>query len=368
MLKNRAEAIINTENLAHNFKKIRAMAGGSRVISVVKADAYGHGAAECAHVIERCGGDMFAVASADEGAALRESGIAGDILVLGISTAEEQKRLHEFDLIQSVASREYADELGALGYPVRIHIKIDTGMSRLGFYCHGEEDTAAAYEAVRDALEKNKSLKCEGVFTHFACSDEPYDSMTRRQFGAFSAFCGLCEKGGLGLGMRHCCNSAAIVNFPEMHLDAVRAGILLYGLSPNPGVTDAAGLLPCMTLKANVVQLSHIRKGDTVSYGAAFVSDCDMTVATLSVGYADGLLRALSGKADVVIRGKKAKMVGKICMDMCMADVSGIDCEVGDEAVIFGDGQSADRLAELAGTINYEILCSVRNRVSRRYI
>ena len=153
-----------------------------------------------------------------------------------------------------------------------------------------------------------------------------------------------------------------------MHLDAVRAGILLYGLSPNPGVTDAAGLLPCMTLKANVVQLSHIRKGDTVSYGAAFVSDCDMTVATLSVGYADGLLRALSGKADVVIRGKKAKMVGKICMDMCMADVSDIDCEVGDEAVIFGDGQSADRLAELAGTINYEILCSVRNRVSRRYI
>ena len=251
---------------------------------------------------------------------------------------------------------------------MRIHIKIDTGMSRLGFYCHGEEDTAAAYEAVRDALEKNKSLKCEGVFTHFACSDEPYDSMTRRQFGAFSAFCGLCEKGGLGLGMRHCCNSAAIVNFPEMHLDAVRAGILLYGLSPNPGVTDAAGLLPCMTLKANVVQLSHIRKGDTVSYGAAFVSDCDMTVATLSVGYADGLLRALSGKADVVIRGKKAKMVGKICMDMCMADVSDIDCEVGDEAVIFGDGQSADRLAELAGTIKYEILCSVRNRVSRRYI
>lgn len=344
------------------------MAGGSRVISVVKADAYGHGAAECAHIIERCGGDMFAVASADEGAALRRSGIKSDILVLGISTAEEQKRLHEFDLIQSVASREYADELGGLGYPVRIHIKIDTGMSRLGFYCHAKEDAEAAYRAVRDALDNNKSLKCEGVFTHFACSDEPDSPMTRRQFSAFSAFCGMCENGGVRLGMRHCCNSAAIVNFPEMHLDAVRAGILLYGLSPCPGSTAASGLLPCMTLKTNVVQLSHIRRGDTVSYGATFVSDRDMTVATLSVGYADGLLRALSGKADVVIHGKKAKMVGRICMDMCMADVSGIDCEVGDEAVIFGDGQSADRLAELAGTINYEILCSVRNRVSRRYI
>lgn len=367
MLKNRVEAVINTANLKHNFNLIQSMANGSRVIAVVKADAYGHGAVECAHVIEECGGDMFAVASAEEGAALRRSGVRGDILVLGVSLPEEQKLLYEYDLIQTVPCIEYANTLASGGVPVRIHIKIDTGMSRLGFYCHGEKDVETAYESVMKALS-SPYLHCEGVFTHFACSDIPDNPMTAVQYGMFTKFCDYCASHGLNLGIRHCCNSAAIINHPEMHLDAVRAGIILYGLSPSPSDISVKNFLPCMSFVTNVVQLSHIKKGDTVSYGACFTADRDMTVATLSVGYADGLPRTLSGRCQVVINGKKAGLIGKICMDMCMADVTDIACAAGDEAVVFGDGQSVNVLAEIAGTINYELVCSVRNRVNRRYI
>lgn len=368
MLKHRVEAVINTENLKHNFKLIRLLAGESRVISVVKADAYGHGAVECARIIEGCGGDMFAVATAEEGMELREGGIRGEILVLGVSVPENIELLYKYNLIQAVDSEEYADVLAEYGKPIRIHIKIDTGMSRLGFYCHGEEDIPDAFCSVM-SVATHPSLMIEGIFTHFACSDMPESTMTRRQFGLFKGFCDYCEQNGLDVGIRHCCNSAALVNYPEMRLDAVRTGIILYGLEPDPKLTPCSGLLPCMSLVTRVAQVTKIKKGDTVSYGAAFMAERDMTLATVSIGYADGLLRRLSGRADVLIRGRRAPLVGRICMDMCIADVSNIECKPGDEVVIFGEGQSANELAALAGTINYEIICNAAGkRTVRRYI
>ena len=368
MLKNRVEAVINTANLKHNFALIRSLACDSRVISVVKADAYSHGAVECARIIEECGGDMFAVATAHEGAELRLGGIKGDILVLGISLGEDIALLNRYDLIQAVDSAEYADEIAKASVDIRIHIKLDTGMSRLGFYCHKCADIPQTFLLVKNAVS-HPSLRLEVIFTHFACSEEQDNPMTCRQFEVFRSFCDYCRQNGLDVGLRHCCNSAAIINFPEMRLDAVRAGIILYGLEPDPDLMEKSGFLPCMSLIAGIIQITKIKKGDTVSYGAAFTADRDMTIATLSIGYADGFSRSLSGIGDVLINGVRAPIIGKICMDMCMADVSNIDCAVGDEAIVFGDGKSVNELAELEGTINYEVICnSVRLRTVRRYI
>ncbi len=366
MLKNRAEVVVNTANLKHNFIKIKNLAGSARVISVVKANAYGHGAVCCARTIEECGGDMFAVATAAEAAILREGGIKSDIIVLGVTLGEDKKLLSEYNLIQAVPSEAYANELLELGKKLRIHIKIDTGMTRLGFYCHSENDIQSAYASISRVLS-NKNFVCEGVFTHFACADMFEVDMTEKQFERFVTLCDYCEANNLRLGMRHCCNSSAIVRYPKMHLDAVRAGILLYGLSPNPDTINADDFLPCMSLVTNIVHVSHIKKGDTVSYGASYVCKRDMDVAVLSVGYADGLHRVLSGKASVVINGKKAPLVGKICMDMCVADVTGIDCSVDDTAIIFGEEQRVDVLASLAETINYEIVSNINERVIRTY-
>lgn len=366
MLKKRVEAVIDTAKIRSNFARIKEIAGGSRVIAVVKADAYGHGASECAHIIEECGGDMFAVACVEEGVDLRESGVRGDILILGVTPAEQAPLLVKYDLIQAVGSAGYAGELAAWNMPLRIHIKIDTGMSRLGLYCHAERDITAARDNVA-AIISHSELRCEGIFTHFACSDDTSSKMTERQYGVFTALCSACADSGLEVGMRHCCNSAALINYPYMKLDAVRAGIIMYGLTPDPGM-KLSGFEPCMSLVARVAQINHISAGDTVSYGASFTAKRDMTTATVSIGYADGFSRLLSGRASTVINGKKAVTIGKICMDLCIVDVTDIDCRPGDEAIVIGDGQTADELAAMMGTINYELICSVRNRVPRRYI
>jgi len=368
MSEKRAEAVICTENLRKNYNLICRMASGAKVISVVKAEAYGHGAAETCRVLQSEGCRIFAVATADEGLALRQAGIESDILILGVTPVPQAGILAENGFIQTVNSRSYAQSLDSqrTSAPVRVHIKIDTGMSRLGIYCHSASqcDTAAEDVAFIHSLP---NLRAEGIYTHFACSDEPDDVMTPRQFESFRAVCAAAKERGVDVGMRHCCNSAAILKYPQMHLDAVRAGILLYGLEPDG--SDTHGLLPVMRVLARVAQITELRPGDTVSYGAAFTAEREMRIATVSIGYADGIPRGLSQKAEVVIRGRRAPLIGRICMDMCMADITGIkDCEPGDEVEIFGGEVSVNELARRMGTINYELLCSVKNRVPRRYI
>lgn len=368
MSEKRAEAVICTENLRKNYKFINGFVSPAKVISVVKAEAYGHGAVEVCRILQSEGCGIFAVATADEGLELRRAGIESDILILGVTPVTQAEILAENGFIQTVNTREYALSLDSAQkrVPIRVHIKTDTGMSRLGIYCHSVSDAERASDDVA-AIHALKGLKCEGIYTHFACSDEENDTMTEKQFACFSAVCAAAKARGIDVGMRHCCNSAAIMKYPQMHLDAVRAGILLYGLSPDG--KDEPRLMPVMRVIARVSQITHLKKGDTVSYGAAFTAKREMKIATVSIGYADGVPRLLSGKGDVVIRGRRAPIIGRICMDMCMADITDIeDCAPGDEAEIFGGAISVNEQAFRMGTINYELLCSVKNRVPRRYI
>ena len=362
----RVEALISLENIAHNYKYLRSLVGdGCRVAAVVKADAYGHGAPEVCRLLSSLGADFFAVACTEEAAALRKGGINGSILVLGITPEEQYADMALNDVIQTVASAGYARSLAAHG-KVRVHVKVDTGMSRLGIYCHSDGDICAAADEI-ERIYTTENVSLEGIFTHFAESDEPGSDFTRRQFEVFARLLGELERRRVDCGIRHCCNSAGILNFPEMHLDMVRAGIALYGYDPSPDTRDE-NLKPAMTLVSRVAFVSELRRGDTVSYGRTYTADRSCRAAVISIGYADGLMRALSGRWSLMINGKRAPLLGRICMDLCIADVTDIPCAPGDEAVVFGPANTVDDMAARLGTINYELLCSVKNRVPRRYI
>ena len=307
----------------------------------------------------------FAVACIEEALHLRENGIGGDILILGNTDPSYVKQLQEYDLIQTVDSEEYALQLSAKG-TVRVHVKVDTGMSRLGLYCHKETDIDATASTVA-AIATLPGIAVEGIFTHFADSDGETEDFTRKQFGLFSRLLKTLEEMGVDAGIRHCCNSAGILRFPEMHLDMVRAGLVLYGLMPSAYVKDEA-LQPAMTLIARVSAVNTLLPGDAVSYGGVYRAEKPMRVAVLSIGYADGLSRVLSGNLTVNIGGKEAKLIGRICMDLCMADLGDIPCKPGDEAVIFDSPEKIEEMATKMGTINYEVICSLKKRVAIEYV
>lgn len=361
----RVKAVINTGNIRHNYNYIKTLAGDAKIIGVVKADAYGHGAAKVAKVLESEGCGMLAVATAEEGEKLRKAGIKSDILIMGITPVGLVKTLSANNFIQTVNSVEYARQLSDTGFGIRVHIKVDTGMSRLGLYCHGEDNIEETALSVFH-IHSLKGIKCEGIFTHFACADDISSSKTSTQYNVFSALCKKCEAMGLNLGLRHCSNSGGIVNYPNLKLDAVRSGIILYGYMPDG--SENTSIRPAMKLVATVLQKGKLKRGDSVSYGASFKTDRDMDIAVISIGYADGFSRLLSDKAEVVINGKRAKIIGKICMDMCIADITGIECAPGDEVEIFGGEISAEENAKKMGTISYELLCEVTGRVPREYV
>ena len=362
MTTQRVRVQIDTRKIKENYHRLCSLVPREcKVLAVVKADGYGHGAVEVCRLLEGCGCTYFAVACIEEALHLRENGIKENILILGNTDPSYAKQLQEQELIQTVDTLEYAKALASCG-KVRVHIKVDTGMSRLGFYCHRDTDIAAAAEAIGNvaALE---NLQVEGIFTHFADSDGEGEAFTKKQFGLFTALLDRLEAKQVDVGIRHCCNSAGILRFPEMHLDMVRAGLVLYGLMPSP-YTKNEQLKPAMKLIARVSAVNNIRKGDTVSYGCAFTAETDMRVAVLSIGYADGL----SGNLTVEINGREAKLIGRICMDLCMADLGDIPCEAGDEAVIFDTPEKIDEIAEKLGTINYEVICSLKKRVAIEYV
>ncbi len=365
MIRHRVEAIIDLSKIRKNYEYIKELAGGSPVMAVVKADAYGHGAARVSSMLESMGCGYFAVACIDEAIQLRESGIKGEILILGISDAADAEQLKEHNIIQAVNSYEYALRLSEHG-GARVHLKIDTGMSRLGMYCHSPADIPNIAEEVK-RIQKLGNIRIEGIFTHFADSDNPSSGFTEKQYALFIELLASLKSEGIDVGIRHCSNSAAIVNYPYMKLDMVRAGIILYGLSPAPRCMKIPGLSPAMTLRSRIEAVNTLKEGDYVSYGCAYKAEKEMKTATISIGYADGFSRALSGKISVKINGKKVKIIGRICMDLCVADVSGVDCKPGDEAVIFDCEEDINNIAELLGTINYEVICMFKKRVKNIY-
>ena len=363
-------AEINLNALEHNLKTIRAFLPSScRVMAMVKADAYGHGAIEVAHCLEGAGVDYFGVASIFEAAGLREAGITTPILISGYTPPELTEKLIDYHITQCVpsleAAREYSAAAAALGEPLRVHIKLDTGMSRYGIVCQGR-----IQEAAREALEicSMEGLNVEGVFTHFACSDEDDDGPTMTQLSNFIAVLDEIEAKGVKNLLKHCANSAAVLKYGCTHFDMVRVGLALYGLEPVPG-SSGGELIPAMTMKAPITQVKTIPVGASVSYGMTFTATRETRVATVPVGYGDGYLRAYSG-AFMTVRGKPAPVIGRICMDICMLDVTDIpNVQEGDEAIVFGQSPytTPEDLAKIAGTIPYEVITGISKRVLRLY-
>ena len=372
----RTWAEIHLDRLQGNFQAIQAsLAPGSQAMAVVKADGYGHGAAAAAKALREAGAAWFGVSNLEEAVQLRRAGIDGDILILSFTPPEEAGRLAEFAVTQTVLSRPYAEERDAAaqaaGVRVRVHLKVDTGMSRVGFLYHREGD-----EAVLDDMAaacRLPHLTAEGIFTHFASADEEEDGgFTRRQFALFMDAVRRLEKRGVSFALRHCCNSAATLRYPEMHLDMVRPGIILYGLSPAPWMEGMLPLDPVMELKTTVSMIKDLPADTPVSYGRIYTTGEARRVATVPIGYADGYPRVLSNRADMLLAGRRVRVVGRVCMDQCMLDVTGLDVRESMVATVFGrDGEAflpVEELADHMGTINYEVVCQISKRVPRLFV
>ena len=365
----RTWATVDLTAAEENINKIRSIVGGDcAIMSVVKADGYGHGAVEISKTIDK-NTDYFAVSNIDEAIQIRVGGIEKPILILGYTPPRSMDLIAKYDVTQTVFSYDYGKMLAQaaedLGKKIKVHIKIDTGMNRLGFSVQNEEEKALSTEKIKE-LYKGKNLEFEGIFTHFAVADEPEKPFTKIQFERFTEFVSLLEKEGIKFRYRHAANSAAILNFPEMKLDMVRPGLILYGITTNR--PDTVGLKPVMELKTTVSFVHDFRKGDSVSYGQTYIAPKDMKIATLPIGYADGLFRSLSKSLKVLINGKEAPIIGRICMDQCMVDVSGLDVKTEDEVTVFGGGKSVYELSDAIDTIPYEIICDIGKRVPRVYL
>lgn len=366
----RTWAEIDLDALQNNLTTVKNSAESCKIMAVVKANAYGHSAQLVAPALEKAGVDFFAVSNISEALQLRAFGIEKPILILGYTPVLAVDILAENNISQCVYDLDYATALSneAIKHNIniKIHIKLDTGMSRLGFDCRS--DLLCGIEnAVTAAELPNFSL--EGIFTHFAESDrtpENDDGFTNRQFARFTAGVEYFKNRGFNPPIIHCCNSAAVFSDKEKQLNSVRAGIVIYGLSPNPKLKLKQKLSPVMTLKSVVSMVKTINAGDSVNYGRTFTAQKPTKIATVAAGYADGYPRALSNKSYVLINGKKAPVVGRICMDQLSVDVSEIeDVEIGDEVILFGKDLSVDLLAEICSTINYEIVCNISPRVPR---
>ncbi|MBR0208723.1 MAG: alanine racemase [Oscillospiraceae bacterium] len=371
-LRKRTWAEISLGALRHNYEAIRARLGeGCRFLGVVKADAYGHGAVPVSRMLQDAGADYLAVSCLDEAMELRQNGIYLPILILGHTPAEFTETLIRNDLTQAVTclakAEEYSHEASRLGLTLRVHIKLDTGMSRLGFLCAGSRFDEGVENVVHSCTLP--ALETEGVFTHFAVSDEPgedNEAYTRAQFALFLRVIATAEERGVHFAIRHCANSGAVVHYPEMQLDMVRPGLLLYGYGDDTGTL---GLQPGMRLVTRITTIKHYDALTDVSYGRRFTTEHTTRMAVLGIGYADGLPRLCSNKCSFAVAGGFAPQRGSICMDMCMADVSDIPgATVDGEVEIFGAQCSLETLSAAAQTIPYELLCAVSKRVPRVYL
>lgn len=369
----RTWAEINLDSLIYNYKTIREYIGGSvKFLGVVKADSYGHGAVEVSKALEGAGADYLAVSSIDEAMELRENGIKMPILILGHTPREQVGKLIDYDITQAVTCKakalEYSEEAVKHNGTLKVHIKVDTGMSRLGFLCDGDFfDTGV--DGICEAVKLPRLLP-EGIFTHFAVADEEgerEDSYTKHQFELFKKVCDAVEeKAGIKFEIRHCANTGATVRFKETHLEMVRPGLLLYGYGE---YAHRLKLKPVMTLKTCVSTVKVYPEDTYISYGGIFKTDKKTRVGVLPYGYADGFFRSLSNKCSLYTNAGKAGQLGKICMDMCMIDLTDKpNVDVGSEIEIFGENNPIEELSEIAGTIPYELTCAVSKRVPRVYI
>jgi alanine racemase len=378
-------AEIDLDAIANNVRELRRRTHSqAKVMAVVKANGYGHGAAEVARTALANGAEWLGVARLPEALALREAGCDAPILVFGYTPPADAGRLVDFDLRQSVysldAARAYSAVAEAHGRKLLVHVKVDTGMGRLGMVpaalCGQDSGHAVGEEFIREAtsIARLPGLETEGIFTHFAASDSADTSDAKRQLALFLEVIAALRAHGLEFAVRHAANSAAVIAIPASHLDLVRPGVALYGLKPSQEV-DLAGIFlkPAMALKARIIHLKRVPAGTGISYGTTYRTPQPTTIATIPAGYADGYRRQFSSQGRMLVHGRRVPVVGRVCMDLSMLDVGAVpEARVNDEVVIFGrqgsECLSADDLARELGTINYEIVCDVAARVPRVYL
>jgi alanine racemase len=377
-------AEIDLQAIAHNVRELRRVTRPeTRLMVAVKGNAYGHGTVKVAQTATAHGADAVGVARIEEGVELRQAGLDVPILVFGYTPPSLAPRLIEYGLTQTVGSLDTAQAHSAAlqgrGQTLKVHLKVDTGMGRLGLLPAGNQSSSPAMPILNRALEEvlqiNQlpGLKLVGIFTHFASADSADKTFTLKQLNRFNRFLAELEKAGINGLTRHAANSAAVIDLPESHLDMVRPGISLYGLYPSDEVDkDRIQLIPAMTLKARIIHLKKVTAGFKVSYGSTYTTPAPTTIATVPVGYADGYSRLLSNRGQMLVHGQRAPIAGRVCMDLTMLDVGHIaDVQLDDEVVIFGRQDntllSADEVAAHIDTINYEIVAALTARVPRIY-
>jgi len=374
-LKTRTWAEISTDRLSYNIQSLKScLRPHTKLLCAVKADGYGHGAAFVAQTFLKAGADYLAVATIDEGMELRENDIDAPILCLGYIEKTRIAEAVSHDITLTVFSYEYAEAVSAAAGSQRktakIHIKIDTGMGRIG-YVYTEKGNKAIISEIAKIIAL-PAIEVEGLFTHMSCSDEEQNPYNYLQINNFKKCIDDLEKEKLSIPIKHICNSSAILNFPQVHMDMVRAGIACYGLYPSPTLKKRIDLQQALTLKTRIVHVKTLEAGYGISYGKTYTIPSKQVIATVPIGYADGYTRLLSNKAQMLVNGQYVNVVGKICMDQCMIDVTTVhNINIGDEVTVIGDEStniSIDHVAELIGTINYEVVCAIGKRVPRMYI
>lgn len=361
-------AEVNLQNLRENYSKLQGYTK-SEMMPIVKADAYGHGVIPAVKTLLACGARRFGVAFLEEALEIKAVFPEAAVLILGSTEPDQAEALVKEEIIPAVfrvsQARALSEAALRQGRKAKIHLKIDTGMNRIGFR---EEDFAAILKVA--ALP---NLLIEGIFTHFATADQEELAFAREQLERFLTFCDKLKQAGLSIPLRHAANSAALLQLPESHLELVRPGISLYGFAPSSEVGGDAGLKPVMSWKAKISHCKEIGQGESVSYGRTFQAGGPTRVATIPVGYADGLRRGLSNRAEMLVRGSRARVIGRVCMDQTMLNVTEIpEAQVGDVATILGkDGQeqiTAMEMAQWLDTISYEVVCGISKRVPRVYV
>ncbi|WP_127836632.1 alanine racemase [Clostridium prolinivorans] len=365
-------AEVNLDNLAHNMREIRKISKSKDIIAVIKADGYGHGALDIAPTLLENGATKIAVAVLNEAIELRRGGIKAPIIILGFTPPSLIDMLLRYDIEQTVYSYELAKEISNMAQKknkkAKIHIALDTGMGRIGFLPN-DESIEDVYK-----ISKLPNIIIEGLYSHFSTADEEDKTYTELQLKKFNEFYDKLIKKGIKINIRHIANSAAIIDLPKSHFEAVRPGVILYGYYPSEEVSrEKINLKPVMSLKTNIVHIKKLPAGEYIGYGRKFKTNRESIIATLPVGYADGYTRFLFEKAKVIINGSFAPVVGRICMDQCMVDVTDIkNVQLGDEVILLGEKDNlkfdADDIAKLIGTINYEVTCMISKRVPRVYL
>ena len=370
----RTWAEISLKAIEENIKNIRKITKrDAKIMAIVKADAYGHGFLEVAKVLSENGADCFGVATLDEAKKLRDAGFSQDILILSSIMEEDIKEALIYGITMTVCSYEGAKAISdiskAEAIKAKIHIKLDTGMGRIGWVVGDGDNLDVLDEIIK--ISKLDNLVLEGIFSHFSTSDEENQDYTRLQFKRFMSVCDGLKSKGLDIPIKHIANSAAVIMYPEYHLNMVRPGVILYGLYPSNEVDRTKILLrPAMTLKSKITYIKTLEENRGISYGKEYITKEPKKIATVPVGYADGYVRSYAGCGEMIVNGKRVKIVGRICMDQCMIDVTNVNnINIGDEVTLFGDSVvTAEDIAEKMGTINYEAVCMVGKRIPRIYI